>query len=80
MARVCFYAAARDAAGTTEAVFDVDRTADLVGALVGEYGAAMAKVLRTATLLVDGIHVSPRDDVALQPDQTVDVLPPFAGG
>jgi len=80
MALVRFYAAARDAAGTAEAVVDVGRSADLTAQLVARYGDPMARVLTTASLLVDGARVSPRDDVALRPDEVVDVLPPFAGG
>ena len=79
MARVRFYAAARDAAGTAEAVVDVSRSADLTAQLVARYGDPMARVLTTASLLVDGERVS-SGDVALRPDAVVDVLPPFAGG
>ena len=80
MARVRFYAAARDAAGATETVVDVVGSADLVAQLVARYGDPMTRVLATASLLVDGRQVSPRDDVSLLPDEVVDILPPFAGG
>lgn len=47
--------------------------------LLGEQNPRLAAVLCRCSYLVDGVAV--RDtDVRLQNKQTVDVLPPFAGG
>jgi len=80
MALVRFYAAARDAAGVGEATVAAVRSTELVTALIARHGEPMARVLSTASLLVDGRQVSTTADVALRPDDVVDVLPPFAGG
>jgi sulfur-carrier protein len=80
MALVRFYAAARDAAGGAEARVPAASTAHLVQALVDAYGEPMQRVLRIASLLVDGQQVGPDVDLALSDAATVDVLPPFAGG
>jgi molybdopterin synthase sulfur carrier subunit len=80
MALIRFYAAARDAAGAAEARLPASSTAQLVQALVEAYGERMQRVLRIASLLVDGQQAGPDVDLALSDDTTVDVLPPFAGG
>jgi sulfur-carrier protein len=52
--------------------------AELVGALAGR-GAGLAGVLSRCSFLCDGVAV--RDETSpLRPGNTVDVLPPFAGG
>ena len=45
--------------------------------LLARYGAPMAKVLKSGSFLVDGT-VSRDDSRTL--GETVDILPPFAGG
>jgi molybdopterin converting factor small subunit len=80
MALVRFYAAARDAAGAPEASVDASSTTELVDRLATEFGEPMQRVLRIASLLVDGQQVSAGVDVPLASTATVDVLPPFAGG
>lgn len=78
---VRFFAAARAAAGAeVEAVSLQPGTtvADLVDQL-SERNAELAKVLKRCSFLCDGFAV--RDTATtLAPGQTVDVLPPFAGG
>lgn len=78
---VRFFAAARAAAGAeTEPVSLQPGTtvADLVDQL-GQRNAELAKVLKRCSFLCDGFAV--RDTATtLAPGQTVDVLPPFAGG
>jgi len=76
---VRYFAAARAAAGLSEETLPADTLAALRTAMIDAHGEPLAKVLRVASFLVDG--VSCRDpDAALLPDGTVDVLPPFAGG
>jgi sulfur-carrier protein len=78
---VRFFAAARAAAGAeTETVHAEPGTT--VAALIdilGARGSELARVLRRCSFLCDGIAV--RDEAAeLSNGQTIDVLPPFAGG
>jgi sulfur-carrier protein len=78
---VRFFAAARAAANSeveTLGVAPKTTVADLVEQL-GARSDELARVLSRCSFLVDGIAV--RDPaVELDPGQTVDVLPPFAGG
>jgi molybdopterin converting factor small subunit len=78
---VRYFAAARAAAATEfdSVVVDHGTTiADLVGQLAGRNGQ-LGKVLARCSFLCDGVAV--RDSAAtLQTGQTIDVLPPFAGG
>ena len=78
---VRYFAAARAAAGTeTESVRVAQGTT--VAALVetlATRGPELAKVLQRCSFLCDGVAV--RDDAReLSDRQTIDVLPPFAGG
>lgn len=78
---VRYFAAARAAVGRDDEVLTAP-----AGATVGEIVAALrdrgddlARVLPRCSYLCDGVAV--RDpDVALMSGQTLDVLPPFAGG
>jgi sulfur-carrier protein len=78
---VRFFAAARAAAGTESDVLNVPEGAT-VADLVSELRCRsdeLARVLQRCSYLCDGIAV--RDQaVELRPGQTLDVLPPFAGG
>ncbi|HTY32742.1 MoaD/ThiS family protein [Mycobacterium sp.] len=78
---VRYFAAACAAAGV-EAETLVVRPGTTVGELVERLagrGSRLAAVLNRCSYLRDGIAV--RDEVtALRPGDTVDVLPPFAGG
>ncbi|MEV8272052.1 MoaD/ThiS family protein [Microbacterium sp. NPDC077184] len=77
MTRVRFFAAAQEAAGTDAADYDVAT----LGALRTELTAAhpaLAGILPRCAVLLDGARVG--DDTPLTGAQTVDVLPPFAGG
>ena len=78
---VRYFAAACSAAGLeTETLRIADGTTvdDLVGQL-SERGAKLAAVLARCSFLCDGIAVRDRAE-PLKTAQTVDVLPPFAGG
>ena len=75
---VRYFAAAAEAAGTTEESLPaVPTVGELRAVLSRKYGAAMTRVLAQGSFLVDGV-VS-RDDSRTLGDR-VDVLPPFAGG
>jgi sulfur-carrier protein len=78
---VRYFAAARAAAGFEDEIIGV-APGTTVGTLVqslGERHPELAKVLSRCSYLRDGIAV--RDlGLTLTDDQTVDVLPPFAGG
>jgi molybdopterin converting factor small subunit len=78
---VRYFAAARAAVGIDDEILGV-APGTTVGALVhtlGERDPELAKVLSRCSYLCDGIAV--RDlTMTLGDAQTVDVLPPFAGG
>jgi molybdopterin converting factor small subunit len=78
---VRYFAAAAEAAGREEELIELDGAAPTVGTLrdrlLSQYGAAMDRVLRSGSFLVDGVV---RRDPASPVSRTVDVLPPFAGG
>jgi molybdopterin converting factor small subunit len=78
---VRYFAAARAAAGFEDEIIGV-APGTTVGTMVqslGERDPELAKVLSRCSYLCDGIAV--RDlSLTLNDDQTVDVLPPFAGG
>ena len=78
---VRFFAAARAAAGVdsdTVTLRSGATVAELVDSLAGR-NAQLAKVLARCSYLCDGIAV--RDTSApLRTGDTIDVLPPFAGG
>nr|WP_308208919.1 MoaD/ThiS family protein [Actinokineospora globicatena] len=79
---VRYFAGARAAAGVHEEKVQLpaDSTVqDALAALERRHGDELARVLRAASFLVDGVAV--RDRSAALPDGIgLDVLPPFAGG
>ena len=78
---VRYFAAARAAAGTEDEILGI-APGTTIGALIADLGARdaeLARVLSRCSYLCDGIAV--RDmGIALCDAQTVDILPPFAGG
>lgn len=78
---VRFFAAAREAAGADTAVLRLREGStvdDAVRELCGQ-SDKMALVLQKCSYLADGVAVRDRS-LVLRPHQTLDVLPPFAGG
>jgi molybdopterin converting factor small subunit len=78
---VRFFAAARDAAGVDTRMLTLPAgatVADAIGELCG-HSVETALVLQKCSYLCDGIAVRDRSTV-LHVGQTLDVLPPFAGG
>lgn len=74
---VRYWAGAREAAGVDDEPLQAESVQDVVRQLAGR-GALLAQVVRRSSLLVDGQVV--RGDLGLADGQTVEVLPPFAGG
>ena len=78
---VRYFAAAQEAAGAdseTVVVRPGTSVAELVDRLAAP-GSRLATVLNRCSYLCDGVAV--RDETAsLRPGNTIDVLPPFAGG
>lgn len=78
---VRFFAAARDAAGSQTATLTLKpgaTVADAIRELCGQSGQ-LARVLQKCSYLCDGVAVRDHATV-LRTHQTLDVLPPFAGG
>ncbi|MGO2111234.1 MAG: MoaD/ThiS family protein [Pseudoclavibacter sp.] len=83
---VRLFAAAADAAGTEETTVDAGGGASRGGATVGAvidllaatYGGELRRVLDRCSFLLDGERVGP--EVPISGGETLDVLPPFAGG
>jgi molybdopterin synthase sulfur carrier subunit len=78
---VRYFAAARAAAGFDDEIIGVapGTTVETLVQNLGERSPELAKVLQRCSYLCDGIAV--RDlGMTLRDAQTVDVLPPFAGG
>jgi molybdopterin converting factor small subunit len=76
---VRYFAAAAAAAGLEEERVRARSVAELVSSCGDRHGADLAAVLGRSSLLLDGVVVHDTS-VLLVDGQTVDVLPPFAGG
>ncbi len=77
---VRYWAGAREAAGAEEERVEASCVGEVV-ALLTARGAPLDAVVRRSSLLVDGQVVRGcAMDEALTDGQTVEVLPPFAGG
>ncbi|TFD20114.1 MoaD/ThiS family protein [Cryobacterium sp. TMS1-13-1] len=79
MATLRFFAGAAEAAQTETATLDAGTIGELRAELGERYGNEFVRVLGLCSLLVNGARAAD-DTVALAPTDTVDVLPPFAGG
>lgn len=77
MARVRYFAAAREASGVDEEVRSETTLGSLRIALGTEY-PELGGILPRCAVLVGGSRAE--DDAAIGADELVDVLPPFAGG
>jgi sulfur-carrier protein len=75
---VRYFAAARAAAGVETETLDVATVDELVRTLTAR-GPELARILQRCSFLCDGVAVRNRAE-SLRTLQTVDVLPPFAGG
>ena len=79
MSDIRFFAAVAEAAGTETTTVDVASIGELRTFLSDRHGAEFAKILSRCSLLVNGTRAAD-DAVPLAGTDTVDVLPPFAGG
>lgn len=84
--RVRYWAAARSAAGTAEDLVDVPgpvTLAELKQEVVRRHaGSRLDEVIRVCSVLLGDQPVATRDPAAVtvSPGETVEFLPPFAGG
>ncbi|MRG61150.1 MoaD/ThiS family protein [Agromyces sp. CFH 90414] len=79
MATVRYFAGAAEAAGRDEERLGASDLGALRAAMLAAHGDALARVLGRCSILVNGRRVD--DDAApIRHDDTVDILPPFAGG
>ena len=78
MARVRFFAQARDAAGVREAEIPGDTVAGVLEAAVAAYGETLATVLGRSAVWLNGERAEPATPVGS--DDEVAVLPPVSGG
>jgi len=74
-----YFAAAAEAAGTTQEVMGGDDVAAVLAATCATHGPRMSHVVGHSSLLLDGRYVSDHD-TPLAATDVLDVLPPFAGG
>lgn len=77
---VRFHAVGRELAGVESLSSDAPTIAALSLELGARYGERMARLVAASTLLHNGIRRSATDDVPLADGDTVELLPPFAGG
>ena len=77
MTTVRYFAATQDAAGVEAEAVAAATLGELRGRLTADH-PELAGILDRCALLVDGARVD--DAFALAGGETVDVLPPFAGG
>ncbi len=79
MATVRFFAAAADIMGTNQLELDVSSVGELRELIASEYGMSATKVVSRCSLLISGARAE-SDSQRIMATDTVDVLPPFAGG
>jgi molybdopterin synthase catalytic subunit/molybdopterin synthase sulfur carrier subunit len=78
VARVRFFAQARDAAGCREADVEGDTVDEVIALAVDRFGPALGAVLPTSTVWVNGERVEGSSRV--DPGDEIAVLPPVSGG
>lgn len=78
---VRYFAGARAAAGTEAEVLTLPSGSSVAALtdVIGTRNAGMARMLQRCSYLCDGIAVR-EPGMLLESGQTLDVLPPFAGG
>lgn len=78
MARVRFFAQARDAAGCKTAEFDGATVGDVLAAACDRFGPRLAQVIETSAIWLNG-DFADRGQTVGEADE-VAVLPPVSGG
>lgn len=77
--RVRYFAGARAAAGTQEETVEGTTLLDVLATVAAAHPGDLERVLGISSFLVDGESTTDPGTV-LDDGQTLDVLPPFAGG
>ena len=75
-----YWAAAKEAAGIGEEQVLAESLQEALDSARERHGKRLAAVLEVASLLVDGVRVTPDQHPPLADGAVVEVLPPFAGG
>jgi len=78
VARVRFFAQARDAAGCRETEIDGETVGGVLQAAVAKFGPPLGDVLVTSTIWVNGERAD--HGQAIGPTDELAVLPPVSGG
>ncbi|MET0469169.1 MAG: MoaD/ThiS family protein [Aeromicrobium sp.] len=76
--RVRLFAAAREAAGTSETTVEAATIGDVLDALTARF-EDLGPVLTRCSVLLEGTRTTDRS-APVPAEGTVDVLPPYAGG
>jgi molybdopterin converting factor small subunit len=78
LARLCFFAQARDCAGTSEARFNGVTVGDVLDAAVARYGTGLDAVIAFSAVWLNGEPAS--REMPVGDSDEVAVLPPVSGG
>lgn len=79
MATVRYFAGAAEAAGTDEEQLEGSTVGEVLAAARAAHGARLAEVLERCSVLHAGRYVD-QESTPVATGDTIDVLPPFAGG
>ncbi|MEY3496948.1 MAG: hypothetical protein RJA80_1171 [Actinomycetota bacterium] len=75
-----FFASAKQAAGIAEKTFDISSIDDLRNQLTNLGGAKLVRIIEVSSVLSQGEKINIFDFNQLKNGQTLEILPPFAGG
>lgn len=79
MATVRFFAAAAEAVGSESLVLPISTVGELRETIRVQFGVSVSQIIGQCSILVNGQRTS-NNEVLVTENDTVDVLPPFAGG
>lgn len=79
MATVRYFAGAAEAAGTDEEQLEGSTVGEVLAAARAAHGARLTEVLERCSVLHAGRYVD-QESTSVATGDTIDVLPPFAGG
>jgi molybdopterin converting factor small subunit len=75
-----FFASAKQAAGIAKKTFDISSIDDLRNQLTNLGGAKLVRIIEVSSVLSQGEKINIFDSNQLKNGQTLEILPPFAGG
>ena len=78
--QIRFYAIGRELAGVDACASEARDVPALRADLTQRFGERMGALFDASTLLHNGVRLRPDSDVTWAADDTVELLPPFAGG